>query len=63
MPGPTLSLEWGWNLLMNIRSGDELGLRQCHDCRTFHLRDLLAVPANVCPVCALVPQKAQRQLN
>ncbi|HMB72264.1 MAG TPA: hypothetical protein VKQ06_01745 [Gammaproteobacteria bacterium] len=63
VPDPTLSFEWGWNLLMNIRSGDELGLRHCADCDTFHLTDLLAVPRSACPVCALVPAEAIRSLN
>ena len=63
VPGPTLTFEWGWNLLLNIRSGEELGLRQCDECRTWHLRDLLAVPANACPVCALVPPRKSRLIN
>ncbi|MGD2168565.1 MAG: hypothetical protein PVF63_10710 [Gammaproteobacteria bacterium] len=56
VPGPTLSFEWGWNLLLNMRRGDELGLRHCDDCGTIHLEDLLAVPGTACPVCALLPQ-------
>lgn len=55
VPAPTLSFEWGWNLLQNMRRGDELGLRQCEHCRTLHLLDRLAVPMTACPVCALLP--------
>lgn len=60
---PSLTFEWGWNLLMNIRSGDELGLRHCRDCGTFHLTDLLAIPSSACPVCAVVPVEAAGRLN
>lgn len=54
IPQPTLSFEWSWNLLQNMRRGDELGLRHCERCGTAHLQDLLAVPATSCPVCTLL---------
>ena len=63
VPGPTLTFEWSWNLLLNIRSGDELGLGPCSDCGTWHLRDLLAVPSNACPVCTLAPPGEKQTLN
>ena len=63
VPGPTLTFEWGWNLLINIRRGDELGLRPCEECGTWHLLDLLAVPGNACPVCTLMPAAGERLLN
>lgn len=63
VPGPTLTFEWGWNLLSSLRRGDELGLRQCADCHTWHLHDLLAVPSSACPVCILMPIVVPRTLN
>ncbi len=60
VPEPTLSFEWGWNLLLSMRSGDELGLRQCGDCATLYLQDRLAVPVTACPVCTLLPRDATR---
>lgn len=63
VPAATLSFEWSWNLLMNVRRGDELGLRQCADCLTWHLADLLAMPGNACPVCTLMPRGERRTLN
>jgi len=63
VPEPSLSFEWVWNLLMNIRSGEELGLRHCTQCGTVHLTDLLAVPGSACPVCTLLSVLEYRQLN
>ena len=63
VPEPTLTFEWSWNLLMNMRRGDELGLAQCHACGVIHLCDLLAMPRTACPVCAVVPQSATAMLN
>jgi hypothetical protein len=63
VPGPTLTFEWGWNLLLNMRSGDELGLAQCEACGIIHLRDLLAIPQTVCPVCTLVPRRTDLKIN
>lgn len=60
VPEPTLSFEWSWNLLLNVRRGDELGLKHCADCGTVHLQDRLAVPTTTCPVCALQPRAARR---
>ena len=50
---PTLSFEWGWNLLMSIRNGDELGIERCTDCGTSFICDLLAVPRGGCPTCCV----------
>jgi hypothetical protein len=63
VPDPTLTFEWGWNLLLNMRSGDELGLRHCDACGTIHLQDLLAVPVTACPVCAVAPPNAAIHLS
>jgi hypothetical protein len=63
VPEPSLSFEWGWNLLLNMRSGDELGLRECSVCGTVHLQDLLAVPVTACPVCALLQPSDRRRLS
>ena len=63
VPGPTLSFEWAWNLLLNMRSGDELGLRHCDSCGTVHLQDLLAVPVTACPVCVFLEQTDAPRLS
>lgn len=63
VPAPTLTFEWGWNLLMSIRRGEELGLVQCTNCGIIHLSDLLAMPRTACPVCALVPGHPVSRLN
>ncbi len=63
VPGPTLSFEWSWNLLLSMRSGDELGLRRCEDCGTLHLQDRLAVPVTACPVCILLPPEDATPLS
>ena len=48
---PTLSFEWGWNLLQSIRRGDELRLAHCDVCSIAHVYDQLALPRSVCPAC------------
>lgn len=63
IPDPTLSFEWGWNLLLSVRCGDELGLRHCEECGTVHLQDLLAVPATACPVCSVIGISEAAMLN
>ena len=50
---PTLSFEWGWNLLISIRRGDELGVTSCPVCARAYIVDLLALPPNRCPTCTL----------
>lgn len=49
----TLTFEWGWNLLLSIRRGDELGIVRCESCSICHVVDLLALPRAPCPSCAL----------
>lgn len=51
VPEPALSFEWGWNLLLGIRRGDELGIRRCEDCSMSYIYDLLALPRSTCPAC------------
>lgn len=54
IPKHSLSFEWGWNLLMSIRRGDELGLARCAQCQSGYVFDLLSLPRSVCPSCLLV---------
>ena len=51
VPEPVLSFEWGWNLLLGIRRGDELGIMRCEDCSMSYVYDLLALPRSACPAC------------
>jgi len=51
VPEPKLSFEWGWNLMMSIRRGDELGLARCEVCSMSYVYDLLALPRSGCPSC------------
>ena len=51
VPEPKLSFEWGWNLMMNIRRGDELSLAYCDVCSISYVYDLLALPRSGCPSC------------
>jgi len=51
VPDPTLSFEWGWNLMLSIRRGDELSLTRCEACATSYVYDLLALPRSGCPAC------------
>ena len=53
VPRPALSFEWSWNLLKCIRRGDELGIARCESCSVCYIVDLLALPRNACPGCAL----------
>ena len=59
---PTLSFEWGWNLLQSIRRGDELRLAHCDICSIAYVYDQLQLPRGDCPACltlrALPPKKA-----
>lgn len=50
---PTLSFEWGWNLLLSIRRGDELAITCCNSCAQGYIVDLLALPRTPCPRCDL----------
>lgn len=53
VPRATLSFEWGWNLLLSIRRGDELGVTHCGLCTISYIVDLLALPRARCPGCQL----------
>ena len=59
---PTLSFEWGWNLLQSIRGGDELRLAHCDICSIAYVYDQLHLPRVDCPACltlrVLPPKKA-----
>jgi len=64
----SLSFEWGWNLLLTIRRGDELGIVRCADCSICYVVDLLTLPRPRCPSCQLLPVRPtgllrQDQLN
>ena len=48
---PTLSFEWGWNLLQSIRRGDELRLAHCDVCSISYVYDQLQLPRSDCPAC------------
>ncbi|MBN1240040.1 MAG: hypothetical protein JXB36_16170 [Gammaproteobacteria bacterium] len=52
VPRASLSFEWGWNLLLSIQRGDELGIRHCDVCSVGYVFDLLALPQPSCPACA-----------
>ena len=63
IPRPALSFEWGWNLLLSIRRGDELGLKQCDACSVCYIVDLLALPETPCPGCLLLKRHDTPPLN
>lgn len=54
VPDPTLTFELGWNILVSIRRGDELGIRRCPDCSVCYIVDLLALPKAACPSCLVL---------
>ncbi len=54
VPQSTLSFEWGWNLLISIRRGDELGLTRCTNCSVCYVFDLLSLPRSACPACLVL---------
>lgn len=56
VPRTSLTFEWGWNLLVSMRRGDELGISTCETCSACHLFDLLAVPRAACPVCTVLQE-------
>jgi hypothetical protein len=53
VPRSPLSFEWGWNLLISMRRGDELGIAPCPLCQTYYLFDALSLPRTGCPGCEL----------
>jgi hypothetical protein len=58
LPRPSLSFEWGWNLLLSIRRADELALTRCDGCSLGYVRDQLALPRTDCPACSVLQQQA-----
>jgi hypothetical protein len=56
VPRPALNFEWAWNLLLNIRRGDELGIEHCGDCANWHIVDRLALPRSGCPGCTVLSE-------
>jgi hypothetical protein len=57
VPQSSLSFEWGWNLLVTIRRGDELGIVRCENCLNCYVFDLLSLPRSPCPACPLFDQR------
>ncbi len=53
VPRGALTFEWGWNLLLSIRRGDELGIARCQACSVCYVFDLLSLPRSACPACLL----------
>jgi len=61
VPDATLSFEWGWNLLISLRRGDELSLARCESCSTSYVYDRLALPRSRCPACAALEERNSPQ--
>jgi hypothetical protein len=57
VPRGSLSFEWGWNLLISMRRGDELGIAHCEACSIGYVFDLLSLPRAACPACLLFQQR------
>jgi hypothetical protein len=57
VPRSSLSFEWGWNLLVSMRRGDELGIAHCNACSIGYVFDLLSLPRPACPACLLFAQR------
>ena len=57
VPRSSLSFEWGWNLLISMRRGDELGIAHCEACSICYVFDLLSLPRSACPACLLFEQR------
>jgi hypothetical protein len=53
VPRHSLSFEWGFNLLVSLRRGDELGIARCERCANGYVFDLLCLPRQPCPTCLL----------
>jgi hypothetical protein len=56
VPRSSLSFEWGWNLLVSMRRGDELGIARCESCSIRYVFDILSLPRSACPACLLFGQ-------
>jgi hypothetical protein len=52
VPDPSLTFEWGWNLLTSMRRGEELGIARCEHCAICYIIDRLALPRAACPGCS-----------
>jgi hypothetical protein len=52
VPRASLSFEWGWNLALCMRRGDELSIARCPACSLGYVLDLLSLPKATCPACA-----------
>lgn len=61
VPKPTLTFELGWNLLVSVRRGDELGVRRCAGCGVCYIVDLLALPSAGCPGCLVLDEARGRR--
>lgn len=61
VPRANLSFEWGWNLLLSLRRGDELGIARCDACSFGYIVDLLALPSSPCPACATFAPRPRRR--
>lgn len=57
VPRSALSFEWGWNLLISMRRGDELGIAHCATCSICYVCDVLSLPRAACPACLLFEQR------
>lgn len=57
VPRSSLSFEWGWNLLVSMRRGDELGIAHCNACSICYVFDILSLPRPACPACLLFAQR------
>jgi hypothetical protein len=57
VPRGSLSFEWGWNLLVSMRRGDELGIARCASCSICYVFDILSLPRSACPACLLFEQR------
>ena len=57
VPRSALSFEWGWNLLVSMRRGDELGIARCDACSVCYVFDILSLPRAECPACMLFAQR------
>lgn len=61
VPTSAISFEWGWNLLLTIRRGEELGIARCSTCSVCYVFDLLSLPRSVCPACLLFDAARRRE--
>ena len=59
VPRSSLSFEWGLNLLLSIRRGDELGFARCDTCSICYVFDILSLPQSVCPACLLFQERGR----